>query len=146
MQGLQEQRLPPLLRNCWIKLNSAFQKRLQPLGITPDQYIVLRWLYEKQSFQINQSDLAKLMFTDANNISDLTLRMEKANLIRRSISGSDKRQKVLQLTKLGESKFHESKPIAKSLESKVLAALNPSEKEDFKSLLSRLSSFLNQSD
>ena len=93
MQGLQEQRLPPLLRNCWIKLNSAFQKRLQPIGITPDQYIVLRWLYEKQSFQINQSDLAKLMFTDANNISGLTLRMEKANLIRRSISASDKRQK-----------------------------------------------------
>lgn len=146
MQGLQEQRLPPLLRNCWIKLNSALQKRLQPLGITPDQYIVLRWLYEKQSFRINQSDLAKLMFTDANNISGITLRMEKAHLIRRSISTADKRQKVLQLTELGESKFLESKPIAKSLESKVLSLLNPSEKEDFKSLLSRLSSFLNQSD
>lgn len=146
MQGTQEQRLPPLLRNCWIKLNSALQKRLQPLGITPDQYIVLRWLYEKQSFRINQSDLAKLMFTDANNISGITLRMEKAHLIRRSISTADKRHKFLQLTKLGESKFLESKPIAKSLESKVLGLLNPSEKEDFKSLLSRLSSFLNQSD
>ena len=146
MQGLQEQRLPPLLRNCWIKLNSALQKRLQPLGITPDQYIVLRWLNEKQSFQINQSDLAKLMFTDANNISGLTLRMEKANLIRRSISASDRRQKVLQLTTLGESKYQESKPVAKSLESEVLAVLSPSEKEDFKLLLSRLSSFLNLSD
>lgn len=146
MQGLQEQRLPPLLRNCWIKLNSTLQKRLQPLGITPDQYIVLRWLYEKQSFQVNQSDLAKLMFTDANNISGLTLRMEKANLIHRTTSAKDKRHKVLRLTKFGKSKFYKSRPIAKSLESEVLGVLNNSEKGDFKSLFSRLSSFLNKTD
>ena len=30
--------LPPILRSCWIKLNSVFRNRLVSLGITPDQY------------------------------------------------------------------------------------------------------------
>ena len=83
MQEEQQRRLPPLLRNCWNKLNASFKKRLLQIGITPDQYIVLRWLYEKHGEEINQSRLAKLMFTDANNISSLTSRMEKAGLLKR---------------------------------------------------------------
>ncbi|MES2573088.1 MAG: hypothetical protein V4710_23900, partial [Verrucomicrobiota bacterium] len=39
-------RLPPLLRRAWYGLNQAFRQRVAHLGITPDQYSILRWLSE----------------------------------------------------------------------------------------------------
>ena len=59
---------PPALRACWIKLNLDFWKRLQPTGITPDQYSVLRWIHELDQKAIYQKD-HKLLFTDPNNIA-----------------------------------------------------------------------------
>ena len=142
MQEEQQRSLPPLLRNCWNKLNASFKKRLLQIGITPDQYIVLRSLYEKHGEEINQSRLAKLMFTDANNISSLTSRMEKAGLLKRTNSKSDRRQKFLQITSLGKANFQACQPIAERLENEVLSGLNDKDQKDFKSLLSRLKVFL----
>ena len=142
MQEEQQRSLPPLLRNCWNKLNASFKKRLLQIGITPDQYIVLRSLYEKHGEEINHSRLAKLMFTDANNISSLTSRMEKAGLLKRTNSKSDRRQKFLQITSLGKANFQACQPIAERLENEVLSGLNDKDQKDFKSLLSRLKVFL----
>ena len=61
--------LPPLLRECWNKLNSTFMKRVKKIGITPDQYTSLRWIHEFSDDMISQSKLAELMCTDANNIA-----------------------------------------------------------------------------
>ena len=141
MQEEQQRRLPPLLRNCWNKLNASFKKRLLQIGITPDQYIVLRWLYEKHGEEINQSRLAKLMFTDANNISSLTSGW-KSRSTKASNSKCDRRQKFLQITSLGKANFQACQPIAERLENEVLSGLNDKDQKDFKSLLSRLKVFL----
>jgi DNA-binding MarR family transcriptional regulator len=145
MQRVKTRRLPPLLRSCWITLNATFQKRLLPFEITPDQYIVLRWLYERGDMETNQVTLATLMFTDANNISSLIDRMMKSGLLHRKASSKDSRMKCLSLTETGREKFKKTSPIARSLEKEVLKDLKVEEKEIFLQLLSRLSSFLNQS-
>ena len=140
-----KRRLPPLLRNCWNKLNASFKKRLLQIGITPDQYIVLRWLYEKHGGEINQSRLAKLMFTDANNISSLTSRMEKAGLLKRTNSKSDRRQKFLQITSLGKANFQACQPIAERLENEVLSGLNDKDSKRLQVSFVSLEGFLNKS-
>jgi DNA-binding MarR family transcriptional regulator len=145
MQKDKIRRLPPLLRSCWIKLNTAFQKRLLPFGITPDQYTALRWIYERDSKETNQATLAALMFTDANNISSLLSRMVKSGLIERMVSSSDHRMKYLKLTPAGLKKFKATRPVALSLEKEVLTGLNSADKETFLSLLNRLSSYLHRS-
>ena len=145
MRNDKNRRLPPLLRSCWIKLNTTFQKRLLPFGITPDQYTALRWIYERRAKETNQVTLAALMFTDANNISGLLSRMVKSGLIERKISSSDHRMKSLKLTPAGLKKFKVTRPVALSLEKEVLADLNPTDKETFLHLLNRLSSHLNHS-
>ena len=145
MQRDKIRRLPPLLRSCWIKLNTAFQKRLLPFGITPDQYTALRWIYERDSKETNQVTLAALMFTDANNISSLVSRMVKSGLVERMVSSSDHRMKYLKLTPAGLKKFKATRPVALSLEKEVLTGLNSADKETFLPLLNRLSSYLHHS-
>ena len=145
MQKDKIRRLPPLLRSCWIKLNTAFQKRLLPFGITPDQYTALRWIYERDSKETNQVTLAALMFTDANNISSLVSRMVKSGLVERMVSSSDHRMKYLKLSSAGLKKFKATRPVALSLEKEVLTGLNSADKETFLPLLNRLSSYLHHS-
>ncbi|MDG1139178.1 MAG: MarR family transcriptional regulator [Opitutales bacterium] len=138
-------RLPTLLRSCWITLNATFQKRLLPFEITPDQYIALRWLYERGDKETNQVTLATLMCTDANNISGLISRMITSGLLQRKASIKDNRMKCLNLTAAGREKFKKTIPVARFLEKEVLADLRGQEREIFLRLLSRLSSFLNHS-
>ena len=88
---------PPELRACWIKLNSTFQKNLQTLGLTPDQFTALRWINELNDEPLCQKNLAQLMFTDSNNISGLIRRMEKLKLITRETDTKDKRKKLSKL-------------------------------------------------
>ena len=138
------EKLPSLLRECWNKLNSAFMKRLKPLGITPDHYIALRWLHEFENNQITQSKLANLMATDANNISGVVHRMEALDLITRRVNPLDNRQKILLPTSKGKSLFSKGKKIADQLENKVLSCLTSKEKLHFLILLNQLSKTINK--
>ena len=126
---------PPSLRACWIKLNGEFQKRLLPIGLTPDQYTALRWLNESKEDAICQKDLAKLMFTDQNNISGLVKRMESTGIVRRQNSNHDKRRKLLEMTRKGKSLLSLATPVAKKLENETLFKLNAKEKKQLVSSL-----------
>ncbi|MBP52312.1 MAG: MarR family transcriptional regulator [Opitutae bacterium] len=137
--------LPPLLRACWIKLNSTFQKRLSELKITPDQYTVLRWLSERTKEQTTQLTLANLMFTDANNISALLKRMENLGLLSRFSNPNDKRMKIIQISTKGVEKFNQAKRVASLLEKQALSGFCEKEKLEFNMLLGRLNEFLNKS-
>ena len=132
-----------MLRHCWIRLNATFQKRLRGIGLTPDQYIALRWIEESLGHEISQAQLAQLMYTDANTVSSLLSRMEKLGLIKRKVSGKDGRKKALLSSSLGKAKFKEAKPIAESLQEALFSGFDDKEKKDFRELLSRLNRFLN---
>jgi DNA-binding MarR family transcriptional regulator len=58
-------------------------KRVKQVGLTPDQYTVLRWIHELPTGTVSQSQLASLMSTDANNIAGLIKRMSGLRLIDR---------------------------------------------------------------
>ena len=71
----ERRRLPPLLRRAWYGLNQAFRRRIAPLGLTPDQFTVLRTLLE--SGGITQSELTHLMSSDPNTVASLLARMRR---------------------------------------------------------------------
>ena len=112
-----------------------FQKRLSPIGLTPDQYTALRWLNESKEDAICQKDSAKLMFTDPNNISGLVKRMESAGMLRRKNSRYDKRRKLLEITHDGKSLLNLATPVARKLENETLSKLNTKEKKQLISSL-----------
>lgn len=135
--------LPSLLRECWNKLNCTFMHRIKKFGLTPDQYIALRWIHEFPEGEISQVKLAGLMFTDSNNIAGLIKRMEEQNLIVRKANTSDLRKKFIFQSEYGSSQFKKGKKIAEQLEGEALSCFSSREKKHFLSLLKELSMTIN---
>ena len=143
LNNLKLKTFPPALRACWIKLNSTFAKKLQPTGITPDQYSVLRWIHELDQKVICQKELTRLLFTDPNNIASLVKRMEKNGLIKRHAVASDGRKKNIVATGLGRKKWLLSRQIALELEDTLMSELSENEKCFLLSSLKQISTYLN---
>src|SRR5437016_1329988 len=95
----ERRRLPLLLRRAWYGLNQAFRRRIAYLGITPDQFTVMRTLLENEG--ITQRELAQAMSSDPNTVASLIERMELANLVQREPHKKDRRAHRLDLTTLG---------------------------------------------
>jgi DNA-binding MarR family transcriptional regulator len=113
-------------------------KRVKKIGITPDQYIALRWVHEFSDEMVSQAKLAELMCTDANNIAGIMKRMEIMKLIKRKKNPIDNRQKVIFPTTKGTLIFQKGKIIADKLEKEILSCLSSKEKKHFLALLDQL--------
>jgi DNA-binding MarR family transcriptional regulator len=131
-------RLPPLLRRAWYSLNQVFRHRIAPLGITPDQYSILRWLSESPAEGLTQSDITDLMASDPNTIAAIVRRMETAGLVIRPTHEKDRRAKRVQIQTSGNSKFIEAHSIAIELQKNVLNDLTAAESEQFLKLLEKV--------
>lgn len=114
-------------------------ERVKEVGLTPDQFTVLRWTHSVPRNTLSQSKLSKLMSTDQNNISALVKRMENLNLLDRKISLHDKRSKTINFTELGNLKYTKAKYIADNLEREILDEMVLSERKIFFRTLSKLS-------
>ena len=99
-------RLPLLLRGAWYGLNRAFRHRIVHLGITPDQFTVMRTLLENEG--ITQRELTQLMTSDPNTVASLLERMERAGLIERHPHETDRRAHRIRLKASGKMKYASS--------------------------------------
>jgi DNA-binding MarR family transcriptional regulator len=99
----ERRRLPLLLRRAWYGLNQAFRRQLAPLGVTPDQFTVMRTLLENED--ITQRQLAHLMTSDPNTVASLVERMERQGLVARRTREKDRRANLLRLKQLGKQKY-----------------------------------------
>jgi DNA-binding MarR family transcriptional regulator len=131
-------RLPPLLRRAWFSLNQGFRQRIAPLGITPDQFTILRWLSESDQEGLTQSDLTQRMASDPNTITATVRRMEGAGLLRRTPHETDRRAKRVTILPEGTRVFVEAQGIALELQKTVLSPLSRAEAALFLELLERV--------
>ena len=130
-------RLPPLLRRAWFSLNQGFRQRVAPLGITPDQFTILRWLAESEE-GLTQSDLTQHMASDPNTITATVRRMEGAGLLRRMPHETDRRAKRVTILPEGRRIFSEAQALALDLQKTVLSPLSRAESALFLELLERV--------
>lgn len=124
-------RLPILLRHAWFTLNQTFRRRLQPSGITPDQYTALRTLAEHEPEELRQSDLARLIASDPNTIAALVERMAGAGWIARVRHERDGRAYRLRIQPAGREQFELARKIALELQSEVLGEWPERKREQF---------------
>src|SRR6059036_4080614 len=110
----ERRRLPLLLRHAWYGLNQAFRRRIAHLGITPDQFTVMRTLLE--SGGITQSELTQQMSSDPNTVASLLERMEKSGLLERRAHEKDRRAHRLHLQATGRRKYQVAREIAIALQ------------------------------
>jgi DNA-binding MarR family transcriptional regulator len=127
----QPKRLPVLLRRAWFGLNQSFRQRTAHLGITPDQFSILRWLSEGAPQGLTQRALGDLMASDANTITSTLSRMEKAGLIARQRHENDRRARRVTLQPAGKRALTRGRKIALELQEQVLAALPAGRRETF---------------
>ena len=116
-------RLPVLLRRAWYGLNQAFRQRIAHLGITPDQFSILRWLSEDDPAGITQRRLTDLMASDPNTITSTLSRMEKSSLLERRPHEVDRRAHRVKLLPKGARTFDKARKIAVELQGRVLAVI-----------------------
>jgi DNA-binding MarR family transcriptional regulator len=125
----ERKRLPVLLRRAWYGLNQAFRRRIAHLGITPDQFTVLRTLLENED--ISQSQLTCLMASDPNTVASLLNRMEANGLVKRKPSKSDRRARCLSVLAGGRRRYEKARAIAVDLQSQVVSVLPRKQQETF---------------
>ena len=116
-------RLPVLMRRAWYGLNQAFRQRVAHLGITPDQFSILRWLSEDDPAGITQRRLTDLMASDPNTITSTLSRMEKNGLIARKAHELDRRAHRVKLLPAGRDTFEQAREVAMRLQEQVLVVL-----------------------
>ena len=125
----ERRRLPPTLRRAWYGLNQAFRRRIAHLGLTPDQFTVMRTLLEHEG--ISQRQLTSLMSSDPNTVAALVERMAEAGLIERQTHERDRRANRLRLKTGGRAKYEKARMIAVALQSEVLDAVAAGRREQF---------------
>src|SRR5437899_1599122 len=125
----ERRRLPVLLRRAWYSLNQAFRRRILPLGLTPDQFTVLRTLLENPG--ISQRKLAELMSSDPNTVAALVERMQKSGLVERQTHQKDRRANSLRLKSLGKRKYEAARQVAVKLQTEILRTLPQQAREPF---------------
>ena len=129
----ERRRLPPLLRRAWYGLNQAFRRRIAHLGITPDQFTVLRTLIEHEG--CTQRELTQIMTSDPNTIASLLERMEKVGLLSRRSHETDRRAYRVHLETIGKRKYEAAREVALALQSEALEILPARRREEFLSHL-----------
>ena len=124
-------RLPALLRRCWFNLNQTFRRRIAHLGVTPDQFTVMRSLLEGDPKGMTQRELTDIMSSDPNTIAALLERMEKGGLVERKAHEMDRRAYRINLKPLGRKKYEDVREVALTLQMEVLSVLPAEKQEEF---------------
>jgi DNA-binding MarR family transcriptional regulator len=127
----ERRRLPPLLRRAWYGLNQAFRRRLAHLGITPDQFTVLRTLLEADASGLTQRELTQAMTSDPNTVASLLQRMEESGLVTRKPHEKDRRARLIHLQDAGRKKYESARQVAVDLQSEVLLVMPENRREEF---------------
>ncbi len=122
---------------------SMFSEEFRCFGITPVQYALLYALREHP--RIEQISLANLVAFDRSNTGDVIARLEEKGLVRRVAGDADRRTKLVHLTQEGQRMLEIVQPAVDASQSRILAALDPDERETFMALLAKLVDINNSS-
>lgn len=129
--------LGPLLGHCSRLACERLDARLARYDVTPAQIQVLHYLYHHNN-QAPQCDVTahlKIKPSTANGILD---RMEEKGLLRRSVSDTDARRRLITLTEKGMSRQETFRQIFVETEILMTAGLSEAEVTQLHTLLHRV--------
>jgi len=129
----------PLARRFYQICMAIQAEAVAPFDLTALQYGAMSYLSRHTGDPgIDQNGLAARLGVDRNNASLLVDQLEAKGLAERRVSGSDRRARLLFLTPRGEKLFVRLRPVAHGVNERVLAPIEPHEREIFLDLLVRL--------
>jgi DNA-binding MarR family transcriptional regulator len=126
---------------CWLlarashALTTESTAALEESGISPREHAVLATAMTGAHTQI---ELARMVGLDKTTMVVTVDALEAAGLAERRPSSSDRRARVVAVTKAGERKLREAEAVLDRVRDDVLGMLDPAEREVFLSALGRL--------
>lgn len=106
------------------------------IDITPDMYLILRCLWEKDGR--HQQELANLVFKDKASITKLITNLEKRQLVRRQPDLQDRRSNLVLLTARGKKLKEKVYPILMRFMEIIESEANSSEITETQRVLEKL--------
>lgn len=123
-------------------LNSRIKKyffdKLQENGvnITPEQYLVLDILWEKQS--ISQQRIADIIQKDKNSVTKIIDSLEKKNLVCRVVDANDRRINKIELSQKGSDLEEVATEVAIKFMNDVVHGIDTQDLDTFAKVLHQL--------
>jgi DNA-binding MarR family transcriptional regulator len=126
---------PPGTLAMLLHLSKAVHRRStdELLGMRLRQFLVLSYLNERSPSR--QQDLCETLMLDANNCVLLLNELENAGWTQRRRDAGDRRRHVVEITAEGRAALERARLAQHTLEDEVLAALDPEEREQLRTLL-----------
>jgi len=113
----------------------AFQRRLQPLGLEPRQYRLMRSVGAEGGR--SQQAVARNLRIPASRMVGLVDDLEARGLLERFPNPSDRRAHALRLTAAGRSLLGVARPLAEAYEAQLSAPFDQAERALLMELLGR---------
>lgn len=122
------------------RLQSTVAEELRAIGLSVPQCDVLTTLTEAEG--ISQQELAQRLYVTKGNISGLLDRLERAGLVERRSTASDRRQYAIYLTAAGRESADQAIALQHALIAATLGKLTPENLAAFETLLVATRDFL----
>ncbi|MFK7964415.1 MAG: MarR family winged helix-turn-helix transcriptional regulator [Burkholderiaceae bacterium] len=115
---------------------AIFLEETDEYSITPVQYAALNTV--SATPDIDQRSLATAIGFDTSTIGGVIDRLEARELVRRTPSPTDKRQRLLRLTPKGKKLLVQVEPLVQRAQQRMLAPLPKNERAQFMKMLRQL--------
>jgi len=124
-----------LLSQASHALETEMTAQLQALGVSPRAHCVLT---HALSGELTQSQVAERCALDKTTMVVTMDELERAGLAERRASGTDRRARIIAVTKAGERKVAEANAIVARIYAEVLGALPAGQRDAFVAGLAQL--------
>ena len=131
-----------LLARAYRAMRLWLTRRLEPLGITYQQFQVLNALCEEDD--VSQSVIADRVNVDKTSLARMLGRMEEAGLVCRAVDAADSRVHRVSLTAHGRGLVEEVRPLREEGLSKAVQGLTGEEVEEIRRYLNQIYDHMSQ--
>src|SRR5262245_64699970 len=129
-KGVSVRRVPVALARRFVQICTAVvAETLEGEDLTPLQYAVLAYVNDEPD--MDQAGIAARIGIDRNTTGVLIEQLERRGLVVRSVSGADRRAKLVKLTKQGVDLHERVRPPMRANQRAILSVLPAREREKF---------------
>ena len=131
-----------LLRRCQQIAVSIFLQECRGFDLTPPQFAVLTAL--ARSGPLDQVRLAGFVALDRTTVSVVVRKLERRGLVKRQISETDRRSKLIRVTGSGRHLLADVYPRVEQAQQRMLAPLSEAERRALIAILQKMAHLNNE--
>ncbi|MBG9546053.1 MarR family transcriptional regulator [Cytobacillus firmus] len=119
-----------------LTLTGYIKQKLAPFNLAPEQNLILMLLWERDG--LSQNAIAETLNKDKTNIARMVLNLERKGFIKRTISQSDRRSLIVNLTEEGKVLGDKIIPITEEFNHLVIKGITEEEIKELDRILTKM--------